>query len=169
MEDLTAMEHAFVIVVGAVALVGIIGALIALLGGSRTWEALGRDHLLMESDLRDPRSRGRAARGGPAAAGAQEGDREQEIRQMLQARNERRRRRGEAECDIESELARLLRAGAADPPGVGGSTAGEPPDAELVAEIRQLVIARNHRRARRGEAPLDVEAEIARQIARLNG
>lgn len=35
------------------------------------------------------------------------------------------------------------------------------------AEIRDLVIARNHRRTRAGKPPLDVEAEIERQIASL--
>ena len=41
---------------------------------------------------------------------------------------------------------------------------GAPPAsaAEREAEIRQLLAARNERRARRGEAPVDVEAEVAR-------
>ena len=30
-----------------------------------------------------------------------------------------------------------------------------------------MVIARNHRRARRGKPPLDVEAEVEREIAAL--
>lgn len=83
---------------------------------------------------------------------------------MLEARNRRRRRHGQGELDVEAELARLTRAPASGPP-----PAGERLDAELLAEIRELVLARNHRRARRGQPPLDVEAEIARQIARLNG
>ena len=33
--------------------------------------------------------------------------------------------------------------------------------------VRQLVIARNHRRARKGLAPLDIEAEIARELSEL--
>jgi hypothetical protein len=33
--------------------------------------------------------------------------------------------------------------------------------------VRSLVIARNERRARRGEPPLDVEAEVARQLREL--
>ena len=74
---------------------------------------------------------------------------------MLEARNARRRRRGEPEVDVEAELARLTAlADAAD-------------DGELRDEIRQLVIARNHRRARKGLAPLDVEAEIARELSGL--
>jgi hypothetical protein len=47
---------------------------------------------------------------------------------------------------------------------------GSPPpavDDELRGEIRDLVIARNHRRARRGEPALDVDAEVERQIAEL--
>ncbi len=40
-------------------------------------------------------------------------------------------------------------------------------DSELRLEIRQLVIARNHRRAKQGKPPLDVEAEIERQISAL--
>jgi hypothetical protein len=38
------------------------------------------------------------------------------------------------------------------------------PDPGLVAEVRQLVIARNERRERQGKAPLDVEAEVERQL-----
>jgi hypothetical protein len=40
-------------------------------------------------------------------------------------------------------------------------------DAELREEVRQLVIARNERRMRQGKPPLDVEEEIARQLADL--
>jgi hypothetical protein len=35
--------------------------------------------------------------------------------------------------------------------------------------VRGLVEARNARRARRGKAPLDVEAEIDRQLRELGG
>ncbi|HXO06669.1 MAG TPA: hypothetical protein VN880_01485, partial [Solirubrobacteraceae bacterium] len=62
-------------------------------------------------------------------------------------------RRGEPEIDVEEELARLTA------PQI---------DPELREEIRQLVIARNHRRARQGKPPLDVEAEIFREIEALN-
>ena len=40
-------------------------------------------------------------------------------------------------------------------------------DPELRGEIRDLVIARNKRRERLGKPPLDVEAEIEREIAGL--
>jgi hypothetical protein len=83
---------------------------------------------------------------------------------MLDARNRRRRRLGQPELDVEAELTRLTRA-----PAASATRTVETLDQELLAEIRQLVVARNRRRARRGEPPLDVEAEIARQIARLNG
>ncbi len=137
------MQGAFGTVVLVVCGVGVAGAVVALLLGRRTWEDYGRNHLLME---RSP-----AAPGGAAGALA---ERDEEIRQMLEARNARRRRRGETELDIDAELSRLTA------PAV---------DDELRAEIRDLVIARNHRRARQGKPPLDVEAEIERQIAALSG
>ncbi|HEY3775446.1 MAG TPA: hypothetical protein VGL69_20755 [Solirubrobacteraceae bacterium] len=165
------MEHAFVIVVLVVGIVGVLGALVALLVSRGTWDSLGRDRLLMESDLGDPRAP--HPRPSPAARTAGRSDpaavaeRDEEIRQMLDARNRRRRRHGQPQLDVEAELARLTSA----PPAALAPIAhpGEGLDEELLAEIRQLVLARNHRRARRGEPPLDVEAEIARQIARLNG
>ena len=40
-------------------------------------------------------------------------------------------------------------------------------DPALVAEVRDLVIARNERRERMGKEPLDVEAEVARQLRDL--
>ena len=42
-------------------------------------------------------------------------------------------------------------------------------DEELREEVRRLVIAGNERRLRRGEAPLDVEAETERQLADFVG
>ena len=41
-------------------------------------------------------------------------------------------------------------------------------DPGLVEEVRQLVVARNERRARQGLEPLDVEAEIARTLEELD-
>jgi hypothetical protein len=141
------VQGAFVTVVWIVCAVGIIGAIASLLLNRRTWDEYGRDHLLMDSEQSRP-SGGRSTTA-PVMAVA---ERDEEVRQMLEARNARRRRRGEAEIDVEQELARLTA------PAV---------DDELRAEIRELVIARNHRRARRGEPALDVDAEIERQIADL--
>jgi hypothetical protein len=92
----------------------------------------------------------------PLSGARFEAVRDDEIRQMLEARNERRVRRGQEPLDIEAELETLVRPAAdlsADP--------------GLVAEVRELVIARNERRVRMGKEPLDVEAEVARQLREL--
>ena len=123
----------------AAALIG----LLALLSTRRTWEDYGKDGLLMDSD---------AARAPGAGSAAALQERDEEIRQMLEARNARRARRDEEPVDVEAELARLT---------------GRPQiDPELRQEIRDLVKARNYRRARAGKPPLDVEAEVEREIAR---
>ena len=86
--------------------------------------------------------------------------REQEIRQMVEAKSYRRQARGGDPLDIDAEVGRLL------------SELDSPPqaiDRELREEVRQLVLARNERRMRRGEAPLNVEAEIERQVRHLEG
>ena len=41
-------------------------------------------------------------------------------------------------------------------------------EAALRAEVRQLVVAGNARRARRGQPPLDVEAEIERMLCEIS-
>lgn len=84
--------------------------------------------------------------------------RQEEIRQMLQARSERQVRRGGRPLDIEAEIALLEAPDAA--PGKH--------DPELVGEVRQLVTARNERRARAGEQPLDVDAEVRRTLEELD-
>jgi hypothetical protein len=116
-------------------------------------------------------------RPGSAAATA---ERELEIRQMLTARSERRVREGEAPLDVEAELASLLAAGAgaAREPTLDSSPPDSPADRrdaevrrhdpELVEELRQLAHARNARRLRRGEQPLDVRAEVERALAELD-
>jgi hypothetical protein len=137
------VQHAFGTVLWVVCALSAIGAFAALISGARTWKDYGKGGLTMDTD----QSRGPAA--GSAAANR---ERDVEIREMLEARNARRARRGEPPIDIEQELARLT-APMVDP--------------ELRNEIRDLVIARNHRRARLGKPPLDVEAEIEREIAGL--
>jgi hypothetical protein len=139
------MQGAFATVLWVVCGVGILFALVALARNGKTWEEFGRNRLLMESES----SAGHAR---PASAAAV-AERDEEIRQMLQARNARRERRGERPLDVEAELRRLVA------PQI---------DAELRAEIRDLVVARNARRARRGQPPLDVAAEVEREIAQLN-
>jgi len=136
------VQSAFGTVVVIVCAVGAVGAIAALLGSRRTWDDYSRDHLIRDSESR------------PAAmsSAAATVERDEEIRQMLEARNARRQRRGESPVDIEHELARLTA------PAI---------DDELRAEIRDMVVARNHRRARRGEPALDVDAEIEREITEL--
>jgi hypothetical protein len=85
-----------------------------------------------------------------------------EVRQMLEAKSERRRQRGEVPLDVEAEAKRLL-AAAEQPRGE------EAMDAELRAEVRQLVVVRNERRLREGREPLEVEAEVEKQVADLIG
>jgi len=60
---------------------------------------------------------------------------------------------------VDAELERLV-----------GGGAGRPrvrTDDALRAEVRALVIARNERRVRMGREPLDVEAEVERQLDEL--
>ena len=118
-------------------------ALVGMTSSAKTWEDLGKSRLLMDRDV------SRAARPG-SAVGVRE--RDEEIRQMLEARNARRARRGEQPVDVEQELRRLTA------PQI---------DPQLRLEIRQLVEARNYRRARAGKPPLDVDAEVEREISRL--
>jgi hypothetical protein len=96
--------------------------------------------------------------GALAEPAGENGEQEQEIRQMLRARSDRRVSRGEEPLDIDAEVARLL----ADAHGAREH------DAALVAEVRQLVQARNERRQRQGLEALDVESEIARTLNELD-
>ncbi len=136
------MEDAFGPVLFGVVAVGVVCAFIAILGVGKAYKQIGRGGLSLNEDL-PPRA--------PTGAAALR-ERDEEIRQMLDARNARRRARGEPEVDVEAELAALVK------PAV---------DPELALEIRQLVEARNERRMRQGKEPLDVEAEIARQLREL--
>ncbi|HEX8050591.1 MAG TPA: hypothetical protein VF504_03915, partial [Solirubrobacterales bacterium] len=131
----------------------LIGLLLKRVGGG--WETMGGGPFAI---LHDPAPRS-------PSTGAQKVDpaiQAAEVRQMLEAKSERRRQRGEAPLDVEAETARLLAAAEA-PRGADAI------DAELRAEVRRLVVARNERRLRQGLEPLDVEAETERQLADLVG
>jgi hypothetical protein len=91
------------------------------------------------------------AEGGAAA-------REDEIRQLLEAKAYRQQARGEKPLDVNTELNRLLTERPAVPAGT---------DPQLADEVRQLVVARNERRVRQGKEPLDVEQEVERQLREL--
>lgn len=158
------------LLVAIVALCGLIGVLGLL--RSSLYERIG------EADVA-PEPRSGPHPGSPAAAA----ERELEIRQMLIARSERRVRKGEPPLDVEGELASLLAAGAAaertlDLPSPDSPSPASPADPraaetkrhdpELVEELRQLAQARNARRLRRGEQPLDVRIEVERALAELD-
>jgi hypothetical protein len=132
------MHSTFNIVIWVVCILALVVAFAALIASRKTWEDFGKGQFVMDRD---------EAR---ASSGAIE--RDAEIRQLLEARNARRERRGEAPIDVDQELARLT-APAVDP--------------ELREEIRQLVVARNARRIRAGKPPLDVDSEIEREITAL--
>jgi hypothetical protein len=136
------VHGAFGTVIVVVCIAALVIGLVAVIANRNTWEDYGKDGLLMETE---------AARSASASASSPS-ERDEEIRQMLEARNARRLRRGEQPIDVEEELNRLTA------PKV---------DPELQREIRDLVKARNYRRTRAGKPPLDVEAEVEREISRL--
>ena len=139
------MQEAFGIVIFAVVGISAILAVASLFFRGRTYDEIGR------GGIGDDREFGSTA---PQGGAVDLGDRDAEIRQMLEARNARHAARGEAEVDVEDELARLT-APALDP--------------ALREEVRELVIARNARREAKGQAPLDVDAEVDRQLRELGG
>jgi hypothetical protein len=142
------MADALPVVIVAVTVLAAVIAVGTLASSGRSYDQIGRGGL----SLRDGSDRPAAEPAHTGAAAARE--RDEEIRQLLDARNERRRRRGLEPVDVEAELRELDRP-AADP--------------GLEAEVRALVVARNERRARRGREPLDVETEVARQLRELGG
>lgn len=137
-----------------------IGAVVFALGAGRAFSEIGRGEMSIGEDDAGRASTGAltdsGAGGAVASDGASPREREQEIRQMVQARSDRALARGAEAIDVDAEVERLLaprRAAAGDP--------------ALREEVRSLVVARNERRARRGEEPLDVEAEVERQLLEL--
>jgi hypothetical protein len=142
------MHSTFGIVIWVVCVLAVVIALGLLIASGKTWEEFGKGRFAIDRDARH--DAGAASPTGIA-------EREADIRQLLEARNARRARRGESPIDVATEFERLI---APQTPSV---------DPELREEIRQLVIARNHRRARAGQAPLDVDAEVAREISGLDG
>jgi hypothetical protein len=137
------MEDAFGTVVWVVAVVGALVAVYTLVGTGRTYREIGDRGIAHDED---------DTAATPMSADA---ERDMEIRQMLEARNARRTRRGEAPQDVEAELAALTRPATAV-------------DDELREEIRQHVLARNARRVRAGGKPVDVDEEIERRIRELS-
>jgi hypothetical protein len=139
MGDHEGAMDAFLTVVIGVSVLGLIGAVVALAMSGGSYDRIGRGGLSIGDDR-------------PASAPATAAERDAEIRQHIDARNARRRARGEPPLDVEAEL-RTLTAPPADP--------------ELAAEVRQLVEARNARRVARGEPPLDVENEVTKRLREM--
>jgi hypothetical protein len=135
------MEEAFGTLVWIVAGVAAVIAIFTLAGTGRSYREIGGGGM---ADDGKPSARSAAA------------ERDEEIRQLLEARNARRERRGEAPLDVDEQFAELT-----------GTKPDVVVDEQLREEMRDHVLARNARRMRAGAEPLDVEAEIARQLGDL--
>ncbi len=136
-----------------VCVLAVIAAALSYRGAGGIYSGLGREGgMSMDGDEDDGRRPAPAPQSAAASAEARE-----EIRQMLEAKNERRAARGQAPLDIEDELASLT------------APQSAPADAGLRDEVRQLVVARNERRQRQGKPALDVDEEVERQLRELRG
>ena len=138
------MQDAFGYVLFATVILGGIGAIVTACMTGKTYEQIGKGGFFKDEDFARP----------SAGSAVDVAERDDEIRQMLTARNARRAAAGRPTVDVEEELARLTA------PVI---------DDGLRGEIREHVEARNARRVRRGLEPLDVDAEVERQIAELGG
>lgn len=138
------MAPGFDIVVIAVVLLAVVFGVLLTIGARDLYDRIGDGELDRDSDA--------VGTGGGAPAAAV---RDEEIRQMIEARNARRVAKGLEPLDVEAELRRLQ--GAVAPAG----------DAGLREEVRQLVEARNARLVAKGREPLDVEAETERRLRAL--
>jgi hypothetical protein len=145
------MKDAFPLVIIGVSLIAIVVAVVASLASGGLYERIGRGGLSMDRD--DMTRPSGPAPGSPAA----KAEADEEIRQLVEAKSNRRVARGEAPLDVDAEVAKLTRGAPA------------PADEGLREEVRQLVIARNERRVRQGKEPVDVEAEVERQLRDLGG
>jgi hypothetical protein len=131
-----------------------IAAIVFIAGAGGAFKQIGKGGLSVEFDSDLPQGmRDSGAESEPAGA------REDELRQMLEAKAYRQASRGEQPLDVDAELERLLTEQTKVP-----APADDP---ALREEVRQLVVARNERRARQGKEALDVDAEVARQLAEL--
>jgi hypothetical protein len=127
-----------------------IGGIVFARGAGGAFKEIGKGPFAMEQDF--PQSSGSAMHTVSAEV------REEEIRQMIQARSDRGVSKGREALDVDAEVEKLLAESS------GPSLAG---DRGLREEVRQLVVARNERRQRQGKEPLDVEKEIDRQLSEL--
>jgi hypothetical protein len=140
-DNRTSVQDALPIVIVAVVIVAAVVAVATLLSSRGAYDRIGRGELTFDHDAAAP----------PPASDPY---REEEIRQLLEARNARRIAHGDEPIDVDAELAALTRPA---------------PDDALRAEVRALVEARNARRIARGRSPLNVEAEVERRLSELDG
>ena len=136
------MEDAFVYVLFGTVFVAAVVAILSLRGDR--YDHIGRGGLFEDEPDRRPM---------PAAATA--AVRDEEIRQLVAAKNARRAAKGQAPLDVDEEIARL--------------TPGPVHDPALVAEIREMVELKNARRLRQGRPPLDIDEEVRKQVRDLLG
>jgi hypothetical protein len=128
-----------------------LGALVFAMGAGNALQKIGKGDFALEQDFP-------ASSQGPVHAVSPD-VREEEIRQMVQARSDRGVAKGRAALDVDAEVEKLLAADTAGP------SLGD--DRALREEVRQLVVARNERRQRQGKEPLDVDSEVDRQLREL--
>ena len=128
-----------------------IGAIVFATGAGNALSQIGKGDLAIDSDL--------TASSGGSSAPVSGAVREEEIRQMVEARSYRREARGEKALDVDAEVEKLLA------PERGGGGLGA--DKGLREEVRTLVVARNERRERQGKKALDVDKEVERQLREL--
>jgi hypothetical protein len=140
--------ESFGIVVMVVAVLGAVVAAVSYLGSGSIYRGLGRGGLSLD----EPGLRKDPAPG----SSAWQADADMELRQLLEAKAARAEARGEEPIDVDVELARMreLMSGA---------------DPELRAEVREMVIASNERRARRRQPLLDVDGEVERRLQDAGG
>ena len=128
-----------------------VAALMFAIGVDRRFDEIGKGAFGMDHEM--PEGPGRPVEQVSAAV------REEEIRQMIQARSDRGVAKGRKPLDVDAEVQKLLESDSSGP-GLGE-------DMVLREEVRQLVVARNERRERQGKKALDVEKEIERQLREL--
>jgi hypothetical protein len=138
-------------------------ATVAFFRAGKGLEELGKGRFAIDRD--DDLGSGMSGSDPPSRREAELAD---EVRQMVEAADFRSQARGDGRLDVEGEIERLLAGEAADGDGSGnpggGGAADPPPETGIRAEVRQLVIANNERRLRRGDEPLDVESEVDRRL-----
>jgi hypothetical protein len=127
-----------------------VGLVVFAMGAGNALKQIGKGQFAIDQEL--------PQRSGGSAPTVSREVREEEIRQMVEARSYRRVARGEDALDIDAEVDKLLASGS-------GSSLGQ--DQGLREEVRQLVVARNERRQRQGKKPLEVDAEVERQLSEL--